>query len=300
MDMTTLGHGLHEIVLAERKFMPADVYEVGSMLSYDERLLLHHAARTGVPGAVVDLGAFLGGSTLALASGAEHRDAKVHSFDRFVLDAEWEKEWIPEGFDARPGDSTLTIYEHNIRRVRDRVMIHVGDVCEAQWNDPIGVLFIDIAKSWTTADTVWQKFFPSLQPGALVIQQDLVHWGHPWCAVIMEHLAEHFEYAGWTWYSSSVWRCIEPPRQIPPVMLEAFTGDEILELIDRSADRVKGPASGSIRLSGAYALASQGRFDAARKRVDEIRAAYTNEQLPFIEDGLAALDTIIARMEADR
>jgi predicted O-methyltransferase YrrM len=66
-----LGTGLRDTLDAERPFMPADVYEVGSMLSYDERLLLHAAGRTGPPGAVVDLGSFLGGSTLALASGAE-------------------------------------------------------------------------------------------------------------------------------------------------------------------------------------------------------------------------------------
>lgn len=291
--MTTLGDGLQDIIEAEREFMPADVYEIGSMLSYEERLFLHYAGRTGMPGAIVDLGAFLGGSSLALASGAEFRDGRVDSFDLFRLAGDWEREWIPEGWDVDLGESTLPIYRHNISRVQNRVSVHPGDVCNAVWNEPIGVLFIDIAKSWTTADAVWNTFLPWLQPGALVIQQDLVHWGHPWCAIVMEHLADHFEYLGWTWMGSSVWRCKEPPRQIPPVMLEAFTCDAMLELIDRAADRVGEPASGSIRLSGAACLIAAGKPDAARDRVEEIRATLSNAELPFIEEGFAAYDEML-------
>jgi len=98
--------------------MPADVYEIGSMLSYEERLFLHHAGRTGIPGAIVDLGAFLGGSTLALASGAELRDAKVDSFDLFRLADDWEREWFPEGFDVEIGGSTLPSSAGTMRGTR--------------------------------------------------------------------------------------------------------------------------------------------------------------------------------------
>lgn len=295
--MTILGDNLDDIIDAEREFMPMDVYEVGAMLSYEERLLLHHAGRTGMPGAIVDLGAFLGGSTLALASGAEHRDAKVDSFDLFRFEGPGQQQWCPDGFEATVDGSTLPAYEHNIRRVRDRVCVHVGDVREAKWHDPIGVLFIDVAKAWTTADAVWNTFFPHLQPGALVIQQDLVHWGHPWCAIIMEHLADCFEYVGWTWLASSVWRCKTTPEQIPPVMLEAFSCDEMLDLLDRAADRVGDPAAGSIRLSGVLCLVDFGRIDEAQQRLDEIRAVLSDAQLPFISEGFAATEALIARAQ---
>jgi predicted O-methyltransferase YrrM len=293
-NMTTLGDGLQYPIEAERIFMPTDVYEIGSMLSFEERLFLHHAARTGIPGAIVDLGAFLGGSTLALGSGAEHRDARVDSYDLFRLADDWEKEWFPEGMDVEIGESTLPIYEHNIRRVRDRVTVHEGDVAEAVWNEPISVLFVDIAKSWTTADAVWNTFFPWLQPGSLVIQQDLVHWGHPWCAVIMEHLADHFDYLGWTWMGSSVWRCKVPPKELPPMMLRAFSCDQMLELLDRAAERVGEPASGSIRLSGTKVLMSYGKRAGAQARLEEIRATLSNEELPFIEEGFAVYDGLLA------
>lgn len=297
-ETTPLGDGLHDAIEAEREFMPLDVYEIKAMLSYEERLYCHHAARTAMPGAIVELGAFLGGSTLALASGAEHRDATVDSFDQFRLVSEREKEWFPDGFDARPGDSTRRIYEHNIRRVRDRVTVHEGDVCEATWDRPIALLFVDVAKSWTTADAVWNTFFPWLRPGALVIQQDLVHWGHPWCPIIMEHLADHFEYVGWTWLASSVWRCVTPPDNIPSAMLDAFNCDEMLALVDRAADRVGYPAAGSIRLSGVRCLVDFGRLDEARRRLAGIRAGLGDEQLPSISEGYRAYDKRIARAEA--
>jgi hypothetical protein len=55
--------------------------------------------------------------------------------------------------------------------------VHEGDVRHQHWQTPISVLFVDITKSWATADAVRRTALPSLLPGALVIQQDLVHWG---------------------------------------------------------------------------------------------------------------------------
>ena len=295
-----ISAGLRRILDAERALMPRDVYEVGSMLSYDERLLLHWAARTGPPGAIVDLGSFLGGSTLTLARGAEHRGAKVDAFDLFVCRGDWETMWAPDGFELALGDPTRPAFEHNIARVRDRVTVHEGDVRTQEWQAPIGVLFVDITKSWATADAVWRTFLPSLEPSALVIQQDLVHWGHPWCAVVMEHLSEDFEYLGWVGYSSAVYRCRRPPIKVPVPMLERFSCDDMLSLIERAAERVGEPASGAIRLSAVFVFAAVGRFDDARIRVAEIRSSYNDSALPYIEEGLTYLDRWIDDAQAGR
>lgn len=282
-----LGAGLHETLDAERAIAPHELYEVGSMLSYDERLLLHWAARTGATGAILDLGSFVGGSTLALAAGAQHRGAVVHAYDRFVLAGPSQRTWLPDGFALSVGDSTRAVFEHNTASVRDRIIVHEGDVQQQAWQGPIGVLFVDIAKSWATADAVWRTFLPAVTPGALVIQQDLVHWAHPWCAVVMEHLGEHFEYLGWVWYSSAVYRCRTPIEDVPVPMLERFSCDEMLALVDRAAARVGEPAAGSVRLSGAFVFATFGRLGDARARVAEIAAAYDDQTLPHIEEGFA-------------
>jgi hypothetical protein len=292
------GEGLAAVIDGERARMPADVYAVGSMLSYEERLLLHWAARTAPAGAVVDLGAFLGGSALALASGAVDREVPVHSYDRFVLTSDWERTWLPEDAVIELGDSTLPVFERNVARTRDRIVVHAGDVEAGGWSgDPIAVLFVDIAKTWATGDFVWRTFLPALVPGALVIQQDLVHWGHPWCAIVMEHLAEHFEYLGWVWYSSAVYRCTAPIPVGPAPLLEALSCDQLVALVDRAAARFGAPVDGSVRMSAAVVYGTFGRFDEARARVQEGRDRYRDGSLPHIEEGFAHLDQWLAVAE---
>lgn len=297
----TLGSGLREVLDAEREVVASDIYAVGSMLSYDERLLLHWAARTAGSGAVVDLGSFLGGSTLALACGARHRGARVYAYDRFVLAGDWEREWLPPGTGIAIDGSTREVFETNVAHVRDRIIVREGEVEELGWQgDEIGVLFIDIAKSWSTADFVWRTFLPSLRPGAIVIQQDLVHCGHPWCAIVMEHLANHFEYLGWVWYSSAVYRCSSPITTVPEPLLEHFSCDELVSLVDQTADRIGEPARGAIRLSAARVYAVFDRFEEARARVATARRAFDDEPLPYLEDGCASFDRWISDVEAGR
>jgi hypothetical protein len=55
----------------ERPLVAQEALEVPSMLSHDERVLLHWAAREGfgAVGATIDAGCYLGGSTLPLGLG---------------------------------------------------------------------------------------------------------------------------------------------------------------------------------------------------------------------------------------
>jgi predicted O-methyltransferase YrrM len=287
-EQRPLGDGLTTIVEEEIPKLPQSVHDVGSMLSYDERAVLHWAARTAPPGAIVDAGAFLGGSALALATGAEGREQVVHSYDLFRLD-DGQQAWLPEGFDLQPGDSTIDVVRHNLAPVADRVVLHEGDIEKETWGDPISVLFVDVAKSWSTGDAVWRTFLPHVQPGGLIIQQDLVHWGHPWYAIIMEHLADHVDYLGWAWYSSAVYRCRESVRELPVPLLENFTCDQMVALVDRAARRFGEPASASVRMSAAVVLGTFGRVDEASARIAEIEARYSDDDLPYISEGYAYL-----------
>ena len=127
-----------------------------------------------------------------------------------------------------------------------------------------------------------------------------MHWGHPWCAIAMEALADDFEYVGWVWYSSAVYRCRRPVREVPVPMLERFTCDEMLELLDRNAARIGEPAAASIRLSGTVVLAWFGRFDEARERIAEAARNDDEDALPFLDEGVAHLTTWLAATEAQR
>lgn len=305
----TAGSGFSEIIERERPHATSGLEQVGSMLSYDERLLLHWATRAGNPSpdAVVDAGCFLGGSTISLGHGINARPAgaprsPLHVYDRFVFGAEGERGWVAEGFDFAVGASTTPVFEHQVRPVRDLLTVHRGDIRRAHWTgDPIGVLFVDIAKTWEVGDAVWRTFLPSLVANeSLVVQQDLVHWGHPWYAIAMELLADHFEYLGWVWFSSAVYRCVRPVAagDLPASLLRDVALHEALELIDRAAERLGEPIGGSLRLSGAVVLLSHGRFAAARARVDEIRGSYSDETIPYISEGFAYVDDAIDKVRA--
>jgi hypothetical protein len=304
-----LGSGFFDIVDAERPLAEPDLFEVGSMLGYDERLLLRWATRAGNPSrdAVVDGGCFLGGSTLALASGIAARESPrspLHVYDLFVYGAESERTWVPKGLPFGVGQPTYPAFEHHVRRVRPMLTLHPGDMREQRWTGaPIGTLFVDIAKSWEIGDAVWRQFFPALVPAeSLVIQQDLVHWGHPWCAIVMELLADRFEYLGWTWFSSAVYRANAPVSadDLPTSLLRDVSMADQLALVDRAAARLGEPIAGSVRLSGAVVLGAFRRFAKARERVEEIRERYTDETIPFIGEGCSYLGQWIDGVESGR
>jgi hypothetical protein len=295
----------------EQPLVPQAAFDVPSMLSYDERVLLHWAARQGfgAVGATVDAGCYLGGSTLPLGFGLrraeqdtfEGRPRRVHSFDLFVVGGEWERPYYPEDFPFEVGASITPLYERHIEPITELVQIYHGDLLGFRWpGDPISTLFVDIAKSWQVNDHVVEQFFPSLLLDAVVVQQDLVHWGHPWCAIVMEVLNDYVEFLGHVFYSSAVYRVLEPipDDALPTRLLERLSAAEALALLDRCADRVGDPFGGHVRLAGAVALASFGEFEAARTRVRELEGRYDDENAPYISQGFERLPFWIAEIES--
>lgn len=304
--MSPDGIDLTAIVERERARLPQSVFDLPSMLSYEERALLQWATREGLrePAGTVDLGCYLGGSTLPLGLGLQERDAggrlQLHSYDMFVISGEWERQYFTDDQPFEVGSTLLPLFERNIEPVRDRVVVHHGDVHRERWDGgEISTLFIDIAKSWSTHDHVVREFFPCLDPDALVIQQDLVHFGHPWCAISMELLSDHFEYLGHVWFGSAVYRTLEPPRDGLPInLLDRLSADEALALVDRCAERVGEPFAGQLRLAGAGALACYGKFDRARARVAEVQAAYDDSMVPYISQGYEQMPRWIDDVES--
>ena len=302
------GFDLSATVEQERRRVPQAVFDLPSMLSYEERALLHWAAREGfrTPGATVDLGCYLGGSTLPLALGLAERDPdqqlRLHSYDLFLISGEWERQYFSADQHFEVGSSLFPLFERNIAAVRDRVIVHQGDVHAEHWDGAgISTLFIDIAKSWGTHDHVVREFFPSLMPDSLVIQQDLVHFGHPWCAIAMELLADHFEFLGHVWFGSAVYRTLGRPipvEELPTDLLSRLSADEALALVDRCAERVGEPFAGQLRLAGAGALACYREFDRARERVAEVQASYDDDLVPYISQGFEQMPQWIDDVES--
>lgn len=227
---------------AESTLLPAEVRQVGTMLSAQELELLYTLARdryTG-RGEIIDGGAFLGGSTLALATGLRDNPAvtdkrgRIHSYDLFVSDL-YTSQFVagyPEGSSTRP------YYDRVVAGVADQVTVHEGDITTFPWptDTPVEILFIDVSKSWEINDFLIQQFFPRLIPGvSTVIQQDY-HWPHtPWISVTMELFADHVTYLGSMPRATAHyrWERAVEPGEIP-ARLRDLGADRLRELATRA------------------------------------------------------------------
>lgn len=233
--------------------VPPACRNVPTMLIPDELRLLHHLAHnvyTGA-GAIIDAGAFLGGSTVALADGLR-RNARwkrdparkpIHSYDRFEVE-DWTRGiYFPE--DTPGGTSFREQFDRNIAPYAGLVEVHAGDIREHPWNGgPIEILFIDVAKHWTVCDWVTWQFFSHLIPGqSYVVQQDyLYHHWVGWLHVTMELYADYFEYVCDTEVNSVVFLNTKaiPASVLRRNSVESLSVDERVALMDRAAARFEG------------------------------------------------------------
>lgn len=198
-----------------------EVLSTISMLTDDERQFLYWCTAHYYEnkGEIVELGPFVGGSSVAFAAGL--RDAwrgsgrRIKVYDRFESDDFMEKFYfVPNGLKTI-NKSFRHIYDAQTAAYGDVLEIHSGDVVQEHWSGaPIEILFIDIAKNWRVNDHVNRTFLPHLMPGkSLVIQQDLYHQYEYWTIITMELLADYFEYVGFVKWNSAVYRCV---RRVPP------------------------------------------------------------------------------------
>jgi hypothetical protein len=174
-----------------------------TMLSDGERLMLHWLAREfpfAAGGVIVDAGCFLGGSTLALATGlAKHQHCarkgyRIHSYDMFVAPNDGFSLGLI-GHGRCPGDTVLDLYARNLGALQPLVMVHAGDIMEAPApNGATEILFIDIAKTRKLNAKVLLDFFPMLVPGrSILIQQDHNDQSCSWVNSTMEFLSGYFD-----------------------------------------------------------------------------------------------------------
>jgi len=153
-------------------------------------------------GAIVDLGCFLGATTISLAEGlAFNRKAQlkqIHAYDLFVWEdgyETWAKGREVEGLFTL-GGSFLPEFRRRIEKWRDYIVVQQGDLSHAQWNNgPIEFLFIDAMKSPELATTIASVFFPHLILGkSYLAHQDFPHAFTPWIHFLTFRLRNHFRF----------------------------------------------------------------------------------------------------------
>jgi len=186
--------------------IPADEYlgDIHTMLSHGERLMLHWLAKNLAlteNGSIIDAGCFLGGSTLALATGLGQRHTRddqnyrIHTYDIFIAPNDgYSLKAI--GNSRRPGQTVLDLFAKNVENFCEKIFVHGGDFLKSLApHGGIDILFIDIAKTRDLNRKLVEEFFPKLIPGhSILIQQDYNDHSCPWINATMEILSEYFEY----------------------------------------------------------------------------------------------------------
>lgn len=180
---------------SRRFILPGWMRNYPTMLTQEEmRMLAWIAKETPVEGAAVDLGAFLGGSSVGLAWGGAQAapPRRVHSYDRFRFDEKTKFQFLyRKGHGFAPGEDAMPTFRQFTKPVASSIEIHQGDVLKAGWEGgPIAILFIDLSKTKEINDHLLATFFPSLVPGSVIVQQDFLFFRNPWLYPTMRALED--------------------------------------------------------------------------------------------------------------
>jgi hypothetical protein len=176
--------------------------EFGMTTRHEQHWLRTYAAQTyRGTGAIVDLGCFLGASTISLAQGlalnSKIRQKQIHAYDLFIGDEfyeAWAKGKQVEGL-LTAGGSFLPEFLRRTQKWRDQIVVHEEDLRYARWEEePIEFLFIDAMKSPELATAIASEFFPQLVPGqSYVAHQDFAHYYTSWIHLLQFRLRDCFE-----------------------------------------------------------------------------------------------------------
>jgi hypothetical protein len=274
------------------------------MTTANEKAYLYWYAKhifTG-KGDIVDLGCWLGSTSISLAMGLERNNrAKtnkhIHSYDEFIWRAYMDNGAKGTNLEGkyRHGDSFLDEFKRRTYPWRQYIKACPGDLAQVGWSGgPIEFLLIDAMKSWDAASGVVQKFFPALVPGvSIIMHQDFAHWFTAWIHPIHYRLRDYFTPLYDVPSSGSMlFRLVRPiPSELVKQdwLTSRFTNEEIDSAFAYSLDIVSSEKRPNIAAAKAMYFIQAGQLDRARQEIDQARSSgYTfDSDLLFAERRLA-------------
>lgn len=153
-------------------------------------------------GKIVELGAWLGALTIALATGLRRNKGKpgpnaFHAYDLFIWHHSFETAVRGTSIEAayKEGADFYPLYLQTLASVRDLVTPHKADLVTETWSGgPIEFLLVDAMKYEALVQNIQGAFFPSLLPGTgILMHQDFMHFYESWIHVAMYLLRDRFE-----------------------------------------------------------------------------------------------------------
>jgi hypothetical protein len=253
------------------------------MTSDSEQDFCRRYARETYTGAgeIVDLGCWLGATTVSFAKGlrrnsrlaSEKKRHRIHSYDLFRWHPTMDREvrGTPLEGKYREGDSFLPEFEQRTANWREYFSLNAGNLKATTWTGgPIELLFVDAMKWPDTAAFIVKSFYPHLIPGvSLVAHQDFGDFFTGWIHLIQYRLRDYFELFQEVKKSSTV--IFKLKSEIPSSLLEqdcfldhADLG-EITAAFDYSANLVSESMQERIAAGRAMAHLHRGESDLAKK-----------------------------------
>ncbi len=165
-------------------------------------------------GEIVDLGCWLGSTTIPLVKGLLKNPAftasgrKVYAYDLFI----W-FDWM-NGSAAgtnlagkyQAGDNFVEEFKRRTNEFAQHIEIREGDLKEIGWTgENIEFLLVDAMKNWDLANAIVKDFYPSLVPReSVILHQDYAHFFTPWIHLLQWTFRENFDFIGEVPKSQSV------------------------------------------------------------------------------------------------
>jgi hypothetical protein len=234
-------------------------------------------------GKIVDLGCWLGSTTISLAEGLSDNPKfvqtgrKIYAYDAFV--------WYDQmnisvtGTDVfgkyQEGESFLDEYKRRIEKYSSCVEICAGDLRKTTWNGgEIEFLLIDAMKSWELANAIIKNFYAHLIPQqSLILHQDFADYFPVWIHLLQWRLREYFEFVEEIYKGSSV--VFRNTKKIPAELLQKnysfqdFSDEDVNSAFDYCLNLVSAEKKQKILAAKVMSFIHQAKFSTAEKLYDE-------------------------------
>lgn len=176
--------------------------KIPAMTKPEERECYYRLAKEAAPkGAIIELGAWLGASTAAIAAGIRDSGVKRHAwvYDQFVSKPghiRKVKEFYDDNdIDKAPVGPSLKAFTANLGPLMQFIEPIQGKIEKILWDDqPIALLITDAPKRVPAISAVLTRLRKGLQPGAIMAWQDFCHFPSYEIPACLYRLRDHLEF----------------------------------------------------------------------------------------------------------